>query len=233
MLTRVRLVAFLVAALVAAACAVGGGGGSPSDDPSSPADSGQAERRPNVEEFQDDIEGAVAVADAYWTDRFRAAGQRFTPIRRVFPYRAEGEVACGAQAVPANNAAYCPDGDFIAYDVNWAVRAYAQVGDAFLYFLLGHEYAHGIQVRLGLRYEYTIEQELQADCLAGAYIGDSVKADRLTLEDGDLDELRQGLQAVGDDPGQPWFAEGSHGSPEQRTDSFFKGYEQSTRACDI
>ena len=222
----------MTAALLGAACAVGGP--PPSEEPAeSPGTSGRAERRPNADDFQDDIEGAVSVADAYWSDRFAAAGQRFTPIRRVIAYRAEGEVACGGQGVPTKNAVYCPDGDFIAYDVNWAVRAYAQVGDAFLYFLLGHEYAHGIQVRLGLRHEYTIEQELQADCLAGAYIGDSVKANRLTLEEGDLDELRQGLAAVGDEPGQPWFAEGSHGSPEQRTDSFFKGYERSTGSCGV
>ena len=54
--------------------------------------------------------------------------------------------------------------------------------------------------------------------MAGAYIGDSVRGGTLTLDAGDLDEFRDGLLAVGDDPGQPWFAEGSHGTAEQRTD---------------
>ena len=105
--------------------------------------------------------------------------------------------------------------------MNWAVAAFRQIGDAFLFYLLGHEYAHGIQARLGIQHQFTIQQELQADCMAGAYIGDSVRGVQLNLEDGDLDELRAGLVAVGDDPGQPWFAEGSHGTAEQRTESFF------------
>jgi hypothetical protein len=40
----------------------------------------------------------------------------------------------------------------------------------------------------------------------------------LQLPDGDIDELRRGLEAVGDDPGQPWFA---------------KGFEGSLEACDV
>jgi uncharacterized protein len=99
--------------------------------------------------------------------------------------------------------------------------------------MLAHEYAHGIQVRLGEQYQYTIEQELQADCMAGAVIGDSIKDGRLQLEDGDVQELKSGLIAVADAPGQPWFAEGSHGTAEQRTQAFFSGYERSLGACDL
>ena len=61
-------------------------------------------------------------------------------------------MSCGGQALPRNNAVYCSQGDFIAYDVNWSVAAFRQVGDAFVFYLLGHEYAHGIQVRLGINY---------------------------------------------------------------------------------
>lgn len=109
----------------------------------------------------------------------------------------------------------------------------AGIGDAFLFYLLGHEYAHGIPVRLGVRYDYTIQQELQADCMAGAYIGYSVGRKALSLQQGDLEELRDGLLAVGDDPGQPWFVEGAHGSAEQRMESFFAGYERSLAVCDL
>ena len=54
--------------------------------------------------------------------------------------------------------------------------------------------------------------------MAGAYLGGSVRDGTLKLDAGDLDEFRDGLLAVGDDPDQPWFAEGSHGTAEQRTD---------------
>ncbi|MEV4755025.1 neutral zinc metallopeptidase [Micromonospora sp. NPDC049559] len=235
------LVGLLVAALTALACGIGpagpgrpgaGGGGSTGAAPGGSA-SDQADGTMTVEEFKRDTSGAVAVAERYWTGRFQESGQRFQPIRRIIPYERTGEVDCGGEALGRNNAAYCPAGDFIAYDVNWAVGAFRKIGDAFLFYLLGHEYAHGVQVRLGIRYQFTIQQELQADCMAGAYIGDSVKDRALTLADGDLDELRQGLFAVGDAPDQPWFAEGAHGSAEQRTESFFRGYERSLDACDL
>jgi predicted metalloprotease len=181
------------------------------------------------EEFQRDVDSAQGIAEQYWNGKV----QGFRPVEDLIPYEREGEVDCGGQPLGLNNAAYCSAGDFIAYDVNWAFAAFRQIGDAFLYYLLGHEYAHAIQRRLGLQAQFTIEQELQADCMAGAYIGDSVRADRLSLQDGDLDELARGLEAVGDDPGQPWFAEGAHGTARQRTTEFNKGLEESLRPCNL
>ncbi|MFC0097381.1 neutral zinc metallopeptidase [Micromonospora marina] len=229
----------VVAALVAAGCMAGGVDQGEPQRPAPPR-SGQPESQTtradgttSVAEFQRDIQDAVRLAEQYWAQQFRASGQRFTPIRRVVPYSREGEVTCAGQGLPRNNAVYCSVGDFIAYDVNWSVAAFRQIGDAFLFYLLGHEYAHGVQVRLGGRYDFTIQQELQADCMAGAYLGDSVRSGVLELEDGDLEEFREGLLAVGDDPDQPWFAEGSHGTAEQRSDSFFRGYEKSLGACGL
>jgi uncharacterized protein len=230
-----QLVACLVAVIFGAACVIGPrderpeGGQPPPGSPSAPGK--QEDGTMTIEEFERDAQAAVAVAERYWSARFSSSGQRFTPVRRVVAYERAGEVACHGQSLPDNNAVYCPVGDFIAYDVDWAVLAFRRVGDAFLFYLLGHEYAHGIQVRLGINYQYTIQQELQADCLAGAYIGDSVRSGALTLDEGDLDEFREGLLAVGDDPSQPWFAPGAHGTAEQRTKAFFDGYEQSVNAC--
>lgn len=221
-----RLAALVIALVVGAACFVGGtGDGTDQGAPGAP--------RPDATEFAQDMQGAAGSAQEYWQAQFATAGRRFQPIRRIIPYRQEGEVECGGTPLPRNNAVYCPAGDFMAYDVNWAAVAFTKLGDAFVYYLLGHEYAHGIQVRLGLRYEYTIQQELQADCMAGAYIGDSIRQGQLTLEEGDLDELRTGLAAVGDDPDQPWFAPGAHGTAEERTDAFFAGYEGSLAPCKL
>ncbi|WP_269148459.1 neutral zinc metallopeptidase [Micromonospora echinospora] len=234
---RGRLTGLVVALVAAAACAVGpvtdGGAGPGESGPGTTSRDGttRADSPTSVEAFQEDIADAVGSAETYWSAQFRASGQRFQPIRRIVPYQREGEISCGGQAVPRNNAVYCPAGDFIAYDVAWAVSAFRQIGDAFLYYLLGHEYAHGIQARLRVRHQYTIEQELQADCMAGAYLGGSVQAGVLQLEEGDLEEFREGLLAVADDPGQPWFAEGSHGTARQRTEAFLSGYESSLSAC--
>jgi uncharacterized protein len=228
----------VVAALVAGAllmvgCAIGTGadpGGAPDTTTGAADNPGRASTE---DEFAQDIEAAVVVAERYWSDVFRQEGLAFEPVRRIIPYREDGEVSCGTEPLPAQNAVYCSAGDFIAYDIDWAFAAFEKVGDAFVYYLLGHEYAHGVQVRFGLRYEYTIEQELQADCMAGAYLGGSVQAGRLQVEDGDLEELQTGLLAVGDDASQPWFAPNAHGTAEQRTDSFFGGFERGLAPCDI
>jgi predicted metalloprotease len=232
-----RVVSLALAAVLAGACLVGGedgGDGGPGSLPSATGTGGEEEDGTmTVGEFRRDVDGASAVAERYWSGRLRRAGVSFEPIREIIPYDDEGDVSCGGQPIGLNNAAYCSAGDFIAYDVNWAVAAFQKIGDAFLFYLLGHEYAHGIQVRLGVKYEFTIQQELQADCLAGAYIGDSVRERELRLDDGDLDELRRGLFAVGDEPGQPWFAPDAHGTPEQRTEAFFSGYERSLDPCGL
>jgi uncharacterized protein len=236
MRTNLRQAVALVAVILAtAACFIGGG----SDNSDNSGDSGpsvppgQRAEQPTTEEFDNDIRDATGSAEDYWREVFQRSGIRYTPIRQIGSYTADGEVNCGGEPIPRNNAVYCSAGDFIAYDVNWAVTAFARIGDAFLYYLLGHEYAHGIQVRLGIQYSYTIQQELQADCMAGAYIGDSERARLLTVEEGDIDELREGLLAVGDDPNIPWFTPGAHGTARQRTDAFFSGYERSLPACDL
>lgn len=196
---RGPLAGLLIAALVSLACA-GGGLAEPegerpvpdrSQAPAGPSTT-RADSTTSVAEFEQDVADAQAIAERYWAAQFKASGQRFQPIRRITPYQRAGEVSCGGQPLPRNNAVYCSQGDFIAYDVNWSVAAFRQVGDAFVFYLLGHEYAHGMQVRLGINYSFTIQQELQADCMAGAYLGDSVRSGVLTLAEGDLDEFREG-----------------------------------------
>ena len=231
------LALFATVVIVGAACTVEPlpSASPPGSSPPAPSPSatGPQDGTMTTAEFQSDVKGAINSASDYWQAQFQASGRSFTPISQVIPYEGAGDVTCAGEPVPANNALYCADGDFIAYDADWAVAAFQQIGDAFLYYFLGHEYAHGIQVRLGESFRFSVQQELQADCMAGAYIGDSVRAKALSLQDGDLDELRNGLAAVGDDPDQPWFAPGSHGSAAQRVRSFFDGYDNSLSACDL
>ena len=238
--SRTLIPALFVAALVTLGCLSAPTGSAPEPEPTTAAPSPSGPRASigpdgtdTPEEFEEDIGAAQDIAEAYWDKHFSSSGLAFRPIRRLIPYERDGEVDCGGQPLTRNNAAYCSAGDFIAYDVNWAFAAFRQIGDAFLYYLLGHEYAHGIQARLGIQKQFTIQQELQADCMAGAYIGDSVRDGQLTLQDGDLDELARGLEAVGDDPGQPWFAEGSHGTARQRTSAFTNGFDDSLKPCDL
>ena len=235
-LSRLRFVVPVVAALVASGCVAGPGAGigpEPRRTAASAPTSQAIDGTTTVAEFRRDVNGATGLAERYWKRQFRASGATFRPVDEVIAYRRAGEVSCGGEPLALNNAAYCSDGDFIAYDVAWALAAFRQVGDAFIFYLVGHEYAHAVQLRLGIRKQFTIQQELQADCMAGAMLGDTVRAGDLELSAGDLDEFRSGLLAVGDDPGQPWFAEGAHGTAEQRTQAFTEGYDTSVDACEL
>ncbi|GAA3345724.1 hypothetical protein GCM10020358_53830 [Amorphoplanes nipponensis] len=239
--TRSAVLAPVLAALIALGCVSApdddaGAGGEQRRAPAAARTTAAGEDPDGTdtpEEFEADIGDAARVAEDYWKNEFRKSGLQFRPVARLIPYEREGEVDCGGQGLGLNNAAYCSAGDFIAYDVNWAFAAFRQIGDAFIFYLLGHEYAHAIQLRLRIQKKFTIEQELQADCMAGAYIGDTERKGTLKLDDGDLEELARGLEAVGDDPGQPWFAEGAHGSAKQRTRSFSNGYRRSLAPCDV
>jgi predicted metalloprotease len=240
--SRLLSLAPVVAALVALACVAAPRDGSdagpaaPTRTATGPAGAGgsvNADGTQTVAEFRRDVGGASDIAEQYWKAQFAGSGRTFRPVTKIVAYGAAEPVACGAEEIGRNNAAYCPDGDFIAYDEAWALGAFRQIGDAFIFYLFGHEYAHAIQLRLGIRKRFTIQQELQADCMSGALLGDSVRAEQLDLADGDLDEFRDGLLAVGDDPSQPWFAEGSHGTARQRTRSFTEGYDDSLDACGL
>lgn len=230
----------LAVALIALGCVSAPTGRSPSVGAGQPPvtqTTGPAAQDPDgtdtPAEFEADIDAARKIAEEYWAARFRESGIGFEPVSEVVAYERDGEIDCGGQRLGRNNAAYCSAGDFIAYDVNWAFDAFRQIGDAFIFYLLGHEYAHAVQLRLGVRAQFTIQQELQADCMAGAYIGDMERRGRLSLQPGDTAELAAGLEAVGDDPGQPWFAEGSHGTARQRTQAFANGYQDSLEPCNL
>ncbi|GAB6898407.1 neutral zinc metallopeptidase [Kineosporia succinea] len=217
-MTLLRLLTPVVAVLALTGCVSDSG---TTADPIAPVDN----------EFQQDVNGARSTVEEYWAAFFETQGGQFVPVNEVLPYTEEGEGSCGGEPFVLNNAFYCPVDHFIAYDANFLADQYAAIGDAFVFYVIGHEYAHAVQEQLGITHRLTIQHELQADCMAGAYLGDSVRGNRLKLEDGDIDELLVSLETVGDQPGIPWFAEGAHGTGEERTDAFSKGSGGSLSAC--
>ncbi len=215
-----RLSVFLTAGLLLAGCAVG------TDDPSEGSAPGQEPgSQTQSDDLQSDIDTAIRSSESYWDAFFQSQGAQFVPVEGVIPYDEPDEGNCGGEPFVLNNAFFCPVGNFIAYDQNFIAREYEATGDAFVYYLIGHEYAHAVQDSLRIEHRLTIRHELQADCMAGAYLGDSVRANVLQVEDGDIDELLSSLAAVGDQPGVPWYAEGAHGSGRQRTQAFGQGYD--------
>ena len=105
---------------------------------------------------------------------------------------------------------------------------YEQIGDAWVYLIIAHEWGHAIQARLE-RDRVSVQAELQADCLAGASLFGAARAGLVTLEPGDTEELAQTLAAVADD--YPWTDESDHGNARERTSAFSAGANGGVKAC--
>ena len=143
-------------------------------------------------------------------------------------YLGEDGPSCGGEPSVPFNAFYCPAEDFLAWDENLMAAGYEQIGDAWVYLIIAHEWAHAIQARLQ-RDQVSVQAELQADCLAGATIFGAAERGLVEIEPGDTEELAATLQAVADD--FPWTKESDHGDARERSASFSRGAQGGVQAC--
>ncbi|MFZ4717919.1 MAG: neutral zinc metallopeptidase [Ilumatobacteraceae bacterium] len=162
---------------------------------------------------------------------------------------------CGA-ASPETGPFYCPADRLVYIDLGFMQQIEQQLvgatSDLAEQYILAHEYGHHVQNLLGTNAEvqrasrtdpkranqYSVALELQADCYAGAWVGD---ANRRGLLD-DPDEIQEAIRAaegVGDDRIQQKTSgridpeRWTHGSAEQRRTWFLKGFTtRDPRQCD-
>jgi uncharacterized protein len=220
--TRLRVLPRLAVAGVLMLLLVGclevstGGGSAPVDQ----VDRGEMTR---------DEQGAVDATDEYWQRHFSELfGTRYRSPQVAGGYVGNDGPSCGGQPSVPNNAFYCSAGDFLAWDENLMAAGYEQIGDAWVYLIIAHEWAHAIQARLN-RGLVSVAAELQADCLAGASLQGAAQDGLLQIEPGDAEEIGQTLAAVADD--FPWTSERDHGNAQQRTAAFNQGVSGGVAAC--
>ncbi len=187
-----------------------------------------------------DVATAVEVVQDYWNDIF--TGWDVTWIGPSL-YNGDGfydSVSgpsgpyCGEPAPPFN-ALYCGRGvgnGFVAWDRQLMLAGYEIYGDAFPFLVVAHEWGHVAQERFiadGEAPAVLIQQELQADCLAGSTLAGAVKLGVLQLQAGDTDELIHSLEAMGDE--HPWSGGEDHGSSAERIAWFQKGFGGDIESC--
>jgi predicted metalloprotease len=182
----------------------------------------------DAETRADDEERAVSITDEFWDRWFADQGVRYVPPTVEGGYVGDNGPSCAGEPSVPGNAYYCPVGNFIAWDEDLMRAGYTQVGDAWVYLVIAHEWAHAIQAQLPDRF-VSQAVELQADCLAGASLEGAARLDLVQIEPGDTDEIAQTLQAVADD--YPWTDESSHGNARQRTAAFQQGVDEGVEAC--
>ena len=185
----------------------------------------------NEAEFQEDLRSATTVTNGYWRRHWQklfTGVYRSPRVRGLYNGRDPVSAPrCGAKPLERGNAAYCPGGDFVAWDAQLMRSGYAR-GDAWVYLVVAHEWGHAIQNRLR-RSLVSPASELQADCLAGAALYGAADDGTLTFEEGDEQEIVSAFAIIGDKT--PWTSPGDHGTAAQRLRSFSRGGTGGTKAC--
>lgn len=122
--------------------------------------------------------------------------------------------------------------DHIIFIPNKDVMMAYEHGDAALAYIVAHEYAHAMQTAFGFQPSITPISELQADCLAGLYLG---LIPNVSFDTSDLLEIGSLAHRLGD---YTWGNQ-HHGTPQQRIKALSVGIDASSagisgiRACMI
>jgi predicted metalloprotease len=186
---------------------------------------------------------AIEDIEAFWTSRFPevSGGAAYPGLQGgVYPMWPEvGDVpGCGERLTSyrevRENAFYCTDGDFIAYDDAGLFPELAEhFDDLVIGVVMAHEWGHHIQALQRYQLQPVI-YELQADCFAGSWVEHLVADDGafLAVDDNQLHDVLSGVIAFRDDPGTPSTVQGAHGSAFDRVSAFQDGLEGGVAACD-
>ena len=246
-----RGVAVAVASLlVLAACAseVGPAASRAASSASSTADGNQIV--PGKTKFGPDEDDAIirrAVDDvqAFFEEEFpKLYGEPFTPLAGgVFPYGPDdpppqcGGVGKSDYRQVAQNAFYCPQDDFMAWDtVNLTNDLLDNFGPFTLAIVVAHELGHAVQARHAIldgRF-ITFVTEQQADCFAGSYTQhvQQGRSNAFEVTPADLDASLGGFLLIRDPVGTDVVAdENAHGSAFQRINAFADGLNEGADKC--
>jgi predicted metalloprotease len=187
-----------------------------------------------------------------WARAFAAGGQKYEPTKLIL-FSGATQSGCGP-ATSSTGPFYCPADRKVYLDLEFfreLRNRFGAPGDFAQAYVIAHEFGHHVQNLIGVSEDVHREQqahpdqanelsvrlELQADCLAGVWAHSAFEEN--LLEPGDIEEGLAAAAAVGDDriqqqaTGRIDRESWTHGSSEQRTTWFRKGFDSgSSGACD-
>jgi predicted metalloprotease len=189
------------------------------------------------------IQNVVDDLDAFYADVLSYTSTPYHSPRVVLV--APGDrvnTGCGP-ATPGFYAFYCPPDESI-YLEEAKLLEIGQTDDFIPAFVIAHEWAHHVQDAVGLErvgpgdrpnsWEevYSIELELMADCMSGAWALDLDS--RGALETGDVDATVDfTVNTLGDPAFIPEYDPQAHGTGAQRSQSILLGYSDGFLGCNI
>jgi len=238
----VGIIVFLILQFV-----VGGGGFGPAGFDTDVQAPGQAKGIPADEDPQADLRDFTAYvftdAQDTWNGTFERQGEPYQNAKLVL-YTGGVNSGCGS-ASSAVGPFYCPADQRVYIDLSFYDQMERELdapGDFAWAYVIAHEVGHHVQRQIGTSEDVRAEQqsdpdeanelsvklELQADCYSGVW-GNTI-FEQGDLEEGDVEEATTASAAVGDDrlqrkSGRIDPDSFTHGTSEQRTRWFLKGYE--------
>lgn len=205
------------------------------------------------------MKGASASLEDYWVDAApQDLGLSYTAPQDFVLFDQATNTGCGS-ATSATGPFYCPPDQTIYVDVTFfdelESRFGASGGPLAQMYVVAHEWGHHVQNLAGTLQaaqdgqtgptSNSVRTELQADCFAGAWVGEAANTadeDGVTFlqqpTSADVADALSAAAAVGDDriqeatQGQVSPHAFTHGTSEQRQAWFTTGYEQGPAACD-
>jgi predicted metalloprotease len=100
----------------------------------------------------EDERTAVSITAEFWDRWFADQGVRYDPPTVAGGYVGDNGPACAGEPSVPGNAYYCPAGNFLAWDEDLMQAGYAEIGDAWVYLVIAHEWAHAVQAQLPDRF---------------------------------------------------------------------------------
>ena len=192
------------------------------------------------------ITRSVDDVQKFWADAYpQIYDTPYKPLEgALYPYTpGDPPPSCGGTGKAtyeevAENAFYCPLGDFVAWDTaNLTDKLLEQFGPFTLGIVVAHEMGHAIQERHGILNPpqfITFLTEQQADCFAGAYTAWVAEgnSDLWQLRLADLDQALGGFLQIRDPVGTDTVNDSSaHGSAFQRINAFKDGIDEGAERC--
>jgi predicted metalloprotease len=242
----------LVVALLLTGCSTEVVVGQASPGPGEPVDA-TAEAFPITGVSEEPIDqfarNALADLDTFWASSYpEFFGEEYTPLRggyfsvdsEVIDEGAYPETGIGCEGSPsspdsvAGNAFYDPACDLIAYDRALLQELAGEYGRFLVPVVMAHEFGHAMQGRFGFAASGRgIQDETQADCLAGAWTGwvAAGEAEHVSIRTPELDDVIRGFLLLRDDVGSDPDDTQAHGSYFDRVSAFYEGFDGGVGPC--
>lgn len=201
-----------------------------------PADGGQGKREPSPD-FEQLIADGSADVNRYWRQTGNALGWKYQPPNMV-TIKSQTMSACGPME-SAGSPAFC-GADLTVYLGVPFFEEHASGAPYFVSTVIAHEIAHYVQQAAGIDNSpfpqitggyYTIQTELHADCLSGAFMAWDVSRSGTKLEEVYNAALIT-LIKFGDPPWTPLTDPNAHGSGEQRLGAIDLGVQAGSQSLE-